>query len=216
MAIGYHILYAVDLLQKSRNNAIGPRNFAIVRFGPPRTGTTRPAVEVPQIGITPELADLLQGQVADSIDELARAQGAVGAYVLQGGQVVLRHDRSELRSVGVNTSGRWISLKARRGLFHAEAIGPGMGDIDPRQHRDLQAALGPSVTAVPEAVEPRGLFATFGNEARIEGQGLFMIHRHDRQNSGCVQGNKVKGPGKLSSKSLFVIGTVAAQVSKVA
>src|SRR5262249_29734809 len=197
-------------LRKPRE--IADVDFPIIEFGPSRTTTAWTSVEMAQMGITTELADHMQMQGTDAIDELRFAEIAIDDQVCERFEVLRRDDVCNVRHIRIDTA--LLRLGARRGggLCHAEGIGAILGDIDPGEGGNFQALFRPAVGTVPEHIETIGLLAAFGYKTGIEGQNVLVTWWDDLNDGRMIEGNKIKIPCKPSGKGFLMIRTIPAQI----
>ena len=77
-------------------------------------------------------------------------------------EVMLTDHASQLLQIGIDACALWLrGLVARWRLLDAEAIGAGVGDVEPGQERDFQTFFAAPVAAVPEALKTIGVGARF-------------------------------------------------------
>ena len=131
-------------------------------------------------------------------------------------EVMATDDASQLIQVGIDACAlRLSALVARWRLLDAEAIGAGVGDVEPGQKRDFQTFFTAPVAAVPEVLKTIGVGATLGDKAGVDNEGLLMLRRNDLGNGRLVEGDKVKvsvvpprkEPAPDSIRGTLVIGT---------
>ena len=84
----------------------------------------------------------------------------------------------------------------------------------PGYSRDFQTFFTAPLAAVPEAFKAIGVGAAFGDKAGIDNEGLLMVGRHHLGNRCFVECDKVKRASIPPRKRTFVIGTVAAEITK--
>jgi hypothetical protein len=153
-------------------------------------------IEIAQIGIGSQLANLMQLQGPHASNKFLFAVSAIGNHVTQEAQVMRRDHTAELVQIDIHPSGlRISSLSAWRCLLHTETVGAGTGDIEPGQGRDFKSFFRTAVATVPEAIEAIGVLATFGHETGIHDQGLIMLGGDDFGDGGLVE----RGPVKAST-----------------
>jgi hypothetical protein len=128
---------------------------------------------------------------------------------------MLRHDARQLVYIDVNPGGVSVCCSGSwRCLCDVEAVRTGVSHIKPSQRGDFEALVRAALAAVPEAIEARGLFATFGDETGIHSQSLFMVGRDYGGNGRLVEADKIHLGRIPAGKGLFMVRALAAQVAK--
>lgn len=70
------------------------------------------------------------------------------------------------------------------------------------------------MAAVPKATQTIGLFATFGDETGIDGQGLLMLWGNHGGDGRLVERDPIEGSLVPARKGLLMIRTVATHIAK--
>ena len=140
-----------------------------------------------------QFANLLQSQVTESLDEGAFAVEAIGDDVAQVAQIVCRDQTADLSEIALHAAALCPGGRvAGWGLFDTEGVSAVVGDVEPGQQGNFQAPLCTALRAVPEALEAIGVVATFGDEAGIDDQGLFMFGGDRLAQGRLVECDEVK------------------------
>ncbi len=129
-------LIRLDLL---KTRQIADIDFPIIGFGPSGAVPAWPAVEVTEVGVPAELADHMQVQRADAIDELLFAEVAIDRQVRERLQGLCGDHTGNMSQIGIDAGLLSGTLQRWGGLFHTECIRAVVGHIDPGKCGQLQA-----------------------------------------------------------------------------
>ncbi len=214
-----HLMIQHDVLifglQALKARQIAPVDFAIIGLLATWTWTFGPLVEITQMGIGSQLANLVQLQGPYARNEFLFAVRAIGDDVTQEAQIMRLDHTAQLVQIDIHAGGLGIRcLSTCWCLLHTECVSAVVGDVEPSQSREFKPFFGPTMAAVPKATQALGMRATFGHEARVHDHGLLMLSGDDRGDGAFVERDPVKGAAVPPGECLFVIGAVATQIAK--
>src|ERR687896_1188347 len=201
--------------RRSKRDKFAPVDFAIVGLLTARPWAFGTLIEITQMGIGSQLANLMELQGSHTSNEFLFAVSAIGDDITQELQVMRLDHPAKLVQINIPPGGLRIRrLSACWCLLHTERVGAVVGDVEPGQSRELKPFFRTAVAAVPKATQAIGVLATFGHEAGVRDQGLLMLRGDDIGDRAFVERDPVKGAAVPPRKGLFVIGTVTAQIAK--
>jgi site-specific DNA recombinase len=192
-----HLMVQHDVLvfglKTLKAREVVPVDFAVVGLLTTWPWTFRPLVEIAQMGIGSQLADLVQLQSPHPGNEFLFAVSAIGDDVTQALQVMRLDHTAELVQIDIHAGALGIRhLSTCWCLLHTERVGTVVGDVEPGQGRNFKPFFCTAVAAVPKTIQAIGVFSTFGHETRVHDHGLLMLSRDDFGDSGLVERDPVE------------------------
>jgi hypothetical protein len=127
---------------------------------------------------------------------------------------MLRHAARQWVSRDINAGGVSVCCSGNgRCVCDVEAVRTGVGHSKPRPRGAFETLFRTALAAVPEALEARGLLATFGDEPGSHPQCLFMVGRDYGGQGRLGEADKIHLGRIPAGQGLCMVRALAAQVA---
>src|SRR5918992_1852052 len=171
-----HLMIQHDVLvfglKALKARQIAPVDFAIVGLLTARPWVFRTLIEIAQMSIGSQLANLMELQGPHTCNEFLFAVSAIGDDITQEAQVMRLDHTAKLVQIDIHAGSLRIRrLSAWRCLLHTERVSAVIGDIEPGQRRDFKPFFGSTMATVPKTIEAIGVFTAFGHETGVRDHG---------------------------------------------
>src|ERR687896_577851 len=120
--------------RRSKRDKFAPVDFAIVGLLAAWPWAFGTLIEIAQMGIGSQLANLMELQGSHTGNEFLFAVSTIGDDIAQEAQVMRLDHPAQLVQIDIHAGGLWIRrLSACWCLLHAESVGAVVGDVEPGQ-----------------------------------------------------------------------------------